>query len=722
MIELMDTSAKSTFANDMLPDIDIAEYNASKQDMYSSLASLRARGITPLAVSMVSEHEIANFQGTYDIHIAGITPKKVGATYSRVWGYTPSVYDVGLGLFKTAKEIFERDAMNEFIEKSLKPRLYNADDMKRIATYYFANEIGEGANKIATGEAARTEHSSGVVERILEDKFGLKKFSPENVGFGAEFTHPSIDAEYYIHNDAAKAFSRTIQEFQLPAKGIIDRGTRIFRFSILGLSPRYTAHIALGGTFMVLLRTNPFNLLHYGAPAIHFALHGSFSKETLEKFPHISEVDYGGATEEGLADMRYHYIMMNTAGRHWLIPEWLSRNNMVDNNLNRIKAAGELNMRFTRAIVRLQKGAVYLDAAERASKAGTMYYADELVPRSAVNPEHAKELQVDEQGRPVYHPQTARLIHDTVRSKHPMTPEQTHAIGMQTVSEVMGDLRHMTPLERTILTKIFPFYGWTKHVLRYVMSYPFDHPYRAQIIANIAEQSSQDTASGLPLRIQLLTMLGQPDAYGNVTAIDTKALNPFRDTANYASLTGLFESLNPAITGFGALVDPQISFAGQNAYPTITFNSVYGISSAGAGGNIYNAAEQFVPQISGLDQAFNLSGQYAYLKSSSPQEFSKKIFESFGLPFTPEQLNLRQIAAQQEADRYKQAAQAGYEAATNPSSNALAGYPANAQIPDPLNTEYNVTPAYIAAMNQQSEKETGLPFYATQAPPPNQRL
>jgi hypothetical protein len=216
-----------------------------------------------------------------------------------------------------------------------------------------------------------------------------------------------------------------------------------------------------------------------------------------------------------------------------------------------------------------------------------------------------------------------------------------------------------------------------------------------------------------------LTFLGSPDQYGNVTAVDTKALDPLRDTANYASLTGLFESLNPAILGFGALVDPQFSFAGQNLYPQVTFNSLYGVKTAGAGGNPILAAEQFVPQLTALDTAFNLSGQYAYLSKNDPQGFAKKVFESLGLPFTPEQLNLRQLAAQGEIDRYQQAAAAGYQAASSGDQTPLAGYPANAQIPDPLNTLYNVTPQYIAAMTAQSEQKYGLPWYETGTPPPN---
>lgn len=724
ILQIMSTANKSTNENGMLPDVDPQESIEVQNDAYKNLASLRARGEAPLYVHMLTPHQVESLgeKPNYDVYIRGLQPRKSGGSHSAAWGNTATVYDIGLGMLARTKEIVENDMRQTFIDQVLKPNLYHAADVQAILRNYFKSELAEGAEHVLSG-APRTETAITTMERAL-DKFNLEKWTPSQL-FGEGFSNRSLlDAEYYIDKDLSRAFKGTIDRFQFPAQGIVDRGTKLFRFSILGLSPRYTAHILFGGSYMVALRANP-SMFRYMGDAISFAMHGSFSDKTYSRFhPDFAdqllkaETDLGGeSTEEGLATAQYHYIAMNSAGRNLLLPEWLSNHKLEDSTVNRIKAAASINMRFTRAIRRAQNAAVFLDGAARALKDGKMFYEDKLVPRQPANPEAHPDYQVDEQGRPVYHNVTHRRIHDSVRSQEPMTPQEAHKQGMDAVAEVMGNLRHMTPLERNLLARVFPFYGWTKHVLQYVLSYPFDHPYRAFIVSQLAMQNSQDVASGLPLRIELLTFLGSPDQFGNVTAIDTKALNPFRDTANYASLTGLFESLNPAITGFGALVDPQFSFAGQNLYPTVTFNSLYGIKSAGASGNVFNSAEQFVPQLGALDAAFNLSGQYAYLKSSNPTAFSKKIFESLGLPFTPEQLNLRQIAAKQEIDRYQIAEQAAMSAATNPNSNALAGYPVNAQLPDPLNTLYNVTPAYIAAMNQQSENQYGLPFYETTTPP-----
>ena len=44
---------------------------------------------------------------------------------------------------------------------------------------------------------------------------------------------------------------------QFPLDGFYNTATNAFRFSILALSPRYTAHIVFGGAFLLALRQTP---------------------------------------------------------------------------------------------------------------------------------------------------------------------------------------------------------------------------------------------------------------------------------------------------------------------------------------------------------------------------------------------------------------------------------------------------------------------------------
>jgi hypothetical protein len=358
----------------------------------------------------------------------------------------------------------------------------------------------------------------------------------------------------------------------------------------------------------------------------------------------------------------------------------------------------------------MQRAVVYLDGVERAERTG---FVSELVPVKSLD-EHGNEIINKYTNKPEWKEEERQVE---------VSPERAHQMGMEAVMEVMGDLRHMTPLERQVFVRMFPFYGWTKHVLTYVLTYPIDHPYRATFLSQLATQDSQDIASGLPTRIQLLTFLGQPDEFGNVKAVDTRVFDPLRDTANYASMTGFWQSLNPVLSAPAVYVDPQIVFGGNDLYPKVTYSQLYGTKVAGAQGSAYTTAEQFVPELTALDQAFNLSGQYAYLKSQGGQAYTNKIFQALNIPFLhPQDINLRQIAAQNEMDRFNQAKADALQAAQTGDMSSLSGYSPDALVPDPLNPLYNVTPAYIEAMNKESERKYNLPMYATTPAPPNPPL
>ena len=79
---------------------------------------------------------------------------------------------------------------------------------------------------------------------------------------------------------------------------------------------------------------------------------------------------------------------------------------------------------------------------------------------------------------------------------------------MQNAVKVMGDLRRMSPFERDVARTMMPFYGWQKHILSYVLTYPADHPWRTVMLSQMAEYDTSHTPGGLPSRYQFLFFLG----------------------------------------------------------------------------------------------------------------------------------------------------------------------------------------------------------------------
>jgi hypothetical protein len=110
---------------------------------------------------------------------------------------------------------------------------------------------------------------------------------------------------------------------------------------------------------------------------------------------------------------------------------------------------------------------------------------------------------------------------------------------MRLANKVFVDVNAMTPLERYIFKKVFPFYGFTRHVMRYALTYPADHPLRMSIISNFADQQQRDWDTGMPQALQWMFFLGPPDRDGNQPAVDYRSIDPFRSFYNNFTWAGL---------------------------------------------------------------------------------------------------------------------------------------------------------------------------------------
>ena len=347
--------------------------------------------------------------------------------------------------------------------------------------------------------------------------------------------------------------------------------------------------------------------------------------------------------------------------RNVILREMMDKLNLDPDQLSSwLKVLPAFTFKFTNFATNMQRSLVYLDGAAKAERQGWI---------------------LDESGHKVT-----------------VTPDRAHEEGMRAAERVMGDLRQMTPLERNVFTKVMPFYGWTKHILRYISSYPSDHPYRAMFLSNLANMNSEEVPSALPTRIQLLFFLGSPDAQGNVSAVDVRALDPLRDVANYATVGGFLSSLNPALTALPAMVDPQLVFGDNVLYPTLQYNQLYGTKVAAPAGSPLTALEGYVPQVTALDAFLGISSQYRNLRKTDPSSFAQTIYESLGLPFTPSQINIRQIAAHNEIDRYQQAEQDALNAWQSGDFSGLSGY---TTVPDPLQPDYNITPTALETFTRE---------------------
>lgn len=681
IMEMVALSSKASFENAMLPNLDYGESRAIQKSAFEEIAKLRAAGERPRYVPTVSPFDIRAGEGDrpFNVFLGLDHVPSVASAKEKVWDHTSSVYNLQAALLKETHQTIAHDATIELLDKHLTPHLYDRAELEPILRAHAKPYLDQltGPNREANVTA--------FYEQQLSD-FNLAAFDPKGL-FGV--TLPRFNGKtMYMDKDLINGLTQTIQKYQVPSSVALDKITNVFRTSILGYSPRFTAHIFFGGGFLLALRSSP-DFARYIPDAWRMVKTGKLPEHVAAKLNVKVEDAHGvmqkSSTQEGIEEVKwqhatamYHAAAGHSAGQ-FAIEENVAREMArtgADKATTLLKVIPNMNYRFTRWTTNMQRSISFLDGVHRANKQ-SHFYMDEVVDGKVT------------------------------RVKKEMTPDEALHQGMQHVEKVMGDLRAMTPIERNFLIRAMPFWGWTKHILKYVMSYPMDHPYRAMFLSELAMQNSEQVASGLPLRIQLMFFMGKPDATGNVTALDVRALNPLRDTENYASLSGWLSALNPAFTAPVSMVDPNFTFGGNVMYPNITYNALYGTKQANASGSAWNAAEAIVPEITGVDAALNLSGQFAYLRQNGNSDrFIKKLAESVNFPWIPQTMNLRQTSATDEIDRYNQAKTAAHNAWTSGDFSQLAGY---GNVPDPRNSQYDVAPAYLEALYKQTYQQTGLP-------------
>lgn len=85
-------------------------------------------------------------------------------------------------------------------------------------------------------------------------------------------------------------------------------------------------------------------------------------------------------------------------------------------------------------------------------------------------------------------------------TKKGVAKEAAIARAVETAHKVLMNFSEMTPFERATVRAMLPFYSWTRHILRYVMTYPFDHPHRASFVTNLSDQMREEWDYNLPER------------------------------------------------------------------------------------------------------------------------------------------------------------------------------------------------------------------------------
>ncbi|HKI16931.1 MAG TPA: hypothetical protein VKA15_03585, partial [Isosphaeraceae bacterium] len=585
----------------------------------------------------------------------------------RSWQLTPRKEDFALGINKAVVQALHRDSTIYLAEHQLKPMALTQD---QVDSFVLRNPRLE--ERLSGGNIPHEEL------HITAKDLGLVKFDPYAL-FGFSFPRWGKDNLYLPKSivDALSSYEKV--RTSRVAKGL-GTSNKVFRYSILGLSPRYTAHVVFGGTMMLALRSNPlvFTMI---PQAVRDLRDGVIPRQALG---HTTEMGFEEPVNlvlnETQKEMGRDSVRV-AVGEHIEVVQKVKM--AAAKPVHVLRAIGDINFRMVHYIRDLQGALAYLDGASKATR-------------------RDGKVEIED-------PETGKMI--TVSSDRAVKE------GIHHVQQVYGNLNRMSPFERQLAQSVMPFYGWQKHILGYVMSFPFDHPWRALILSQLAFNASQAVPLSWPIRIQLLFQLGAPDAQGNVSAIDVRSLDPFRDVANYASWTGVFEALNPAITAIPSIpFGKDFSFGSSQLYPGVTYNAFYGIETSTSGGSWINALEQFIPQAAAVQSAAQAAGGYRTEWQTNKTSAIKSLLESLNIPFVTPPINLKQISAKAEDARFETAKTAAANAFQTGDFSGLGGYKT---VPNPLNTAYEITPAQLEALYKTAQQaQPGVAPIESLLPPP----
>lgn len=584
-----------------------AEMSAIKNSALAELAHERDSGLTPRFVYSAHVRDPEQLRrGVFDLERV----TKPRSTKSRTALNTSAIYDPIMGLtVKSAEDLQER-VMTDFFygdQGFLKRFGMTHQDVLNQAAQ-MAKDPGEGS-MLTKGHAIADWIGKHYVE--FDPENFIPRTTPRPQGAGAvKGTWVSRDV-----NDALEANLKSMRGAQNPVAKVYGRGTNVFRTSLLNFSPRYQVHIYGGGTALLAMRSNPLAMVRNFAPAV--AMMAGDSPELVGVMRDLRRN----------AVWRPVFDFLQKRGEKALANRGLETGLPVD----------------------ISHGAAEMDPT---LLQGYKWASGKKLGGWLRESMEARHLPLDAGLK------MANFGSNLLRSMAYLIGEEKGGpeAGMEFARKVFADMGSMTPIERTIIRYVMPFYGWTKHVLEYVATLPIDHPYRAMVLSQMVNQEWQDWNTGLPQSMIYLFQLGSTSPSGQAEVLDIRQLDPLRSVNDVFTMAGFLSSLNPAVqTAISALGINTQTAAPEDLYPTLDLNSFYSnlqnkptsLSSV-----LNNAIGQYVPESGVIDHFLQQSSYTRWAANNNSADYQNQLYGSLNFPWVPYDVNVYASLAKTESARY----------------------------------------------------------------------
>ncbi len=250
------------------------------------------------------------------------------------------------------------------------------------------------------------------------------------------------------------------------------------------------------------------------------------------------------------------------------------------------------------------------------------------------------------------------------------------ALTASSIRRVFQAWDEMTPMERSVMRSIVPFYGFAAYATRFVLHYPFDHPLRVSVLTSLADAELHDSLTGLPEHIRDMILLGDPRANSMVRALNVSPFNPFGGVPSMFTVAGFTGQLNPIITGVLESIGVDVQQGGPQLYPELRYDPETGRLIADPSGNVFsNIIGNTIPQVSGVTALLGWNDAFNDTLRRDPAAAGRMLLSNFGVPILYKDVNIGDQLIKAEMARLQDEDTARRNALTSGDLSVLNDFP-----------------------------------------------
>lgn len=596
---------------DQIPGYVKKDWDRNTSDVARTWQALKAEGIDPTFQHRVSVQR-ANDIGK--IRFDGSVPSLQQAK-SRINDWSPSVQSPSLTLSHQAMDVIRHEVGARLAEdvgqKWARPGQEIRDEFMPRAVEMAARD-------------PRVSVASALDELVRRE---WRKYTPETIfPFAGHMSGVPLD-DMWIPRDVASVLEQASKEGFTKLRTYSNPITRVWRVSLLPLSPRWHLYNILGGAVMTGAEVGP-GAFRNAKQAFEIAS-AAKNGESLARFNLPDELTRTmGAIGHPEAELAF---------KRGIVARQLADSNLWQKGKGFVRKSYDLNSWWDDAY----KAMSYLEGEKQAVA---------RFKKAGVTDAEARILAQRD--------------------------------GIDAARRVLQDAASMTPFERSIMRQVVPFYGWLSHLVRFVTSYPADHPWRTAIMANAAQVVMEDMGSGANLSQLDSMFLGSPDENGEQASINIGSINPFKDVGNMFSLAGWLGNTNPLFQTAAEALGLDTSTGMADMYPNTKYDPTTGRMVQDTGNPLRNLVFNTLPQAQIASAFLGVDPEFQRRKHDDPEAAERQLWSAAGIPMglVPKQKNELTQYVKNEVQRQKAKKEALSAALKSGDLNALDEWPELAEL------------------------------------------